>query len=74
MGAGEPSGSVKFGVVETKLADELRLFRGPAFDAFPDIENDQPILPVAHVDQSINDLDVVKHPATHDRFASGGFH
>ncbi len=50
MGSGKPSGSIKLAVIETKLADKLRVPRTPAFDPLSDIEDDQSISPVAHVE------------------------
>src|SRR3970282_662964 len=34
VGSGNPSGSIKLRVIETKLADKLRIFRAPAFYPF----------------------------------------
>ena len=41
------------------------MFGTTALDASPDVKDHEPVLPVTHVDESINDLDVVQKPAAH---------
>ena len=45
------------------LRNELRVLGAPAAHAVADIENDEPVVPVAEVGQAILHVDVVQHPA-----------
>ena len=61
VGAGQPSRPVQLAVVETQLADELRVLGAAALDAVPHVEDHEPVFPVAHVDQAVDHLDIVQH-------------
>ncbi len=45
--------------VVLELGDEYRLLRPPAPLAVPDVEDDQPVVPVARVHQAVDDVEVV---------------
>ena len=45
--------------VVLELGDEDRLLRPPAPLAVPDVEDDQPVVPVARVHQAVDDVEVV---------------
>src|SRR2546422_6536406 len=44
VGSRKPAWAVKFGIVESKLTDELRIFRTAALDAFTDIQDHKAVL------------------------------
>ena len=44
--AGQPAGPIQLVIVETKLADKLRVLRAAALDAVADVEHDQTVAPV----------------------------
>src|SRR5262245_35932826 len=70
MCAGHPAIAVEFVVIETKLTNELGMLRTAAFDAFTDVEDDKAVAPVAHVNQSVHNLDVMKIAAAHERLVA----
>src|SRR5207237_8349348 len=70
VGSCKPAWAVKFGVVESKLADELGIFRTAALDAFPHIQDDETILPITQISQSVNDLNIVQVAAPNLRLPS----
>src|SRR5207249_207671 len=45
MCTGEPARTVEFGVIESKLTHELRMFRRAALDAFADVQDHEPVFP-----------------------------
>ena len=49
MRAREPAVAVKLVVIETELADELRMLGTAAFDSRADIQNDQTVVPVGEI-------------------------
>ena len=56
MRARKPAVAVKFVMIETKLADKLRIFRTAAFQSRADVENHQTIVPVSEICQTILNL------------------
>src|SRR5437016_7077487 len=60
MRAGEPAIAVKLVVIETKLADELRMLGTPAFDSRAHVENDQTIVPVSEISEPVFNLKIVQ--------------
>ena len=59
MGAREPAIAVKFVMIKTQLADKLRILRTAAFHSRADVENDQAIVPVSEICQTIFNLKIV---------------
>src|ERR1043166_1040889 len=60
MRSRQPTVAVELVVVETKLADKLRMFRTSTFHPGADVEYDQTIVPVSEIRETIFDLEVVK--------------
>src|SRR5262249_19146052 len=67
MRAGKPSRPVQFCVIEAKLTHQLRMLRASPLDSLTDVENAEPVSPVAHVNQAIHNLNVVQIASTYER-------
>src|SRR4029079_17107852 len=51
---------VKLVVIETKLTDELRMFRTAALDARADIQDHYAVMPIGEISQTIFDVEIVQ--------------
>ena len=60
MCAGQPAIAVELVVIETKLADQLRMFRTATFQSGAHVENHEPIVPVSQIRQPILHIKIVK--------------
>src|SRR5947209_7575670 len=60
MRAGQPAVAVEFVVIETELADELRVLGTAAFQSRSYIEDHQPIVPVSEICKTVFDVQVME--------------
>src|SRR5262249_27365260 len=63
MRAGQPAGAVQLEIVEMNLTDELRVRRAAAANPRADVENDETVAPIAHVQQTVLRIDIVEIPS-----------
>src|SRR5262245_41705843 len=73
MGAGQPAIAIKLVMIETKLADELRMLGTAAFQSGADVQNNDSIVPICEICEAIFDVKIMQ-VATCDLFAFFGAH
>src|SRR3989454_10365968 len=65
MGARKPTVPVEFVVIKTKLADQLRMLGTAALQTCADIENDQAIMPVSEIGETVLNIEIVQVTTNH---------